>query len=424
MPPWGGFFFGLKCRVQLSTSIHPKKSDIAYYGLYLLAFVMGTGFLKLEVGLLVLAWAVFWKPYVKQGVVQLKNPWLWIGFALLGVFLWCYWFNYVPYKPQVYSLEAHYFKIVFAWTLLACLLPLLANSTRALVSVLWFVALGAFVFAIVTIGASMWLLPPPWYGSLVDLRGLVRGTLTVINSPGISNLLCFAPLVYGAALLLDRNDRPRGLGWLGPIVYVCAVLAAVQIQQRSPFVVLLILEPLMIGGMMILLGRYRTGLALLGTLMVYPLALYWDKIAGLGLLKRKADAGLLTDARFQMVDYWITQLLKTPWARIEVGPPPYDGLLWFHNFFADVHRLSGLLALVSVAVFFLFVFARLGALMRVQRQWGAFLLVVALPTFLIINTSVVPEGEKQPFLMLVLVYSVCECLISNWKRSKLANGSL
>lgn len=372
---------------------------------------MGTGFLKLEIGAVGLVAALWGKAYLDQVVKQVKNPWFYLAGGLLGSFLWFYWWDYVPYKPQLYPFEVHYFKIILAWSLMAFLLPASSYNAQTLVSFVWLTALGSFAYAFATVIATLWLLPPPYYGQVIDLRSLVRGAATIGNSPGISNLLCFLPIAFSAGLLLDPDSRPKGMVWMGFVLSLAAIFAASQLQQRTFFLLVLVLQPVIIGLLLMALKRYRAGLMLFSICLVYPALLWLEGYFGIIILPRKLDTNLLTDARVQMLRFWCSQVWIDPWSRVEVGPAPWDSLYWFHNFFADAHRLSGLRATLAAGIFFGVFFIRTIYLLWLRPAWGAFVLAVALPTFMIANTSVVPEGERQPFLLLVLLYSICECLL-------------
>lgn len=396
---------------MLKISIFAKNDSFAQWGLYLVAFLMGIGFLRLEVGALGFAAALWGKAYLDQVVKQVKNPWFYLAGGLVGSFLWFYWWDFVPYKPQLYHFEVHYFKKILFWSLLAFLLPLAGHSVRNLLSLVWYIALGVFVYAFTTAVVTLWLLPPPYYGQVIVLLSFLRGDIAIGNSPGISNLLCFVPIVFWAGLLLDEDSRPRGMILMGLIASLFAVFAAIQLQQRTFFLLVLVLQPVLIGLLLMLLKRYYTGLMLFSICLIYPILLWLEGFFGITILPRKLDANLLTDARVEMFRFWFSHVWKDPWSRVEVGPAPWDSLYWFHNFFADVHRLSGLKPVLATCAFFGLLFIRTIYLLWLRPAWGAFVLAVAFPTFMIANTSVVPEGERQPFLFLVLLYSICECLL-------------
>ena len=135
--------------------------------------------------------------------------------------------------------------------------------------------------------------------------------------------------------------------------------------------------------------------------MSYPLLSWVDQVMGMNFLHRPLDQTLFNDARFQMFQYWFERVTVNPFQRVEVGPAPWDSLQWFHNFFADIHRLSGFWALLAAVILASYIFIRLLFVIRVDRRVGLFLMAIAIPCFLIMNDSAVLEAEKQPFLLLL-----------------------
>lgn len=382
----------------------------------LLAFLLGTGFLKLALPALALG-IVFWgNAYWANVSYRLKNRWCWIAGGLLGLFLIIYRLNYLPYEPALYLLEPHYFKIILIWSLMAFFLPMAIQSEKMFSVMVWMLAFGAFAYALITSLLTLKLLSPPYYGQVIDMRSLARGTVAVINSPGIANLLCFIPIVSAAVFLIDRESRPKGLILIGGILSILAIGSALLLQQRTFFLIVLVVQPITVAILLLVLRRYRLAALIFSLCLVYPGLIYLESFLGITILPRKLGADLLADARVQMFGYWVTHLLNDPWQRVHVGPAPWDTLFWFHNVFADIHRLSGLPALIAFVAFLVVFFARTFWLLWRRPSWGAFVLAVAIPTFMIMNTSVVPEAEKQPFLMMILLYSICECLL--WKTPK------
>jgi hypothetical protein len=122
-----------------------------------------------------------------------------------------------------------------------------------------------------------------------------------------------------------------------------------------------------------------------------------------------------------MLSYWLTHLIEAPFTRIEVGPPQWQDLQWFHNFFADVHRFSGFWGLSAAILLLGFIFYKLMLLIRANQSMGLFLMAIAIPIFLIMNTSVVPEGERQPFFLLIFIGVICEKLLATHKKNLAPN---
>ena len=116
-----------------------------------------------------------------------------------------------------------------------------------------------------------------------------------------------------------------------------------------------------------------------------------------------------------MFQYWFGRVAVNPFERINVGPAQWSDLFWFHNFFADVHRLSGFLALLMAIILMAYIFYRIICVIRIDLRVGLFLMAIAIPCFLIMNTSVVPEGERQPFLLMLAIGAISEVLISRAK---------
>jgi hypothetical protein len=105
-----------------------------------------------------------------------------------------------------------------------------------------------------------------------------------------------------------------------------------------------------------------------------------------------------------MVQTFACQIFEAPFAhaRVPIAIQIRAESHYFHNFFADADRLSGFLSFLFATV--------LAGLVGVATLWSALvgpagrvLLFSLLPTFLILNTSVVPEGEFQPIALLLLI---------------------
>lgn len=139
-----------------------------------------------------------------------------------------------------------------------------------------------------------------------------------------------------------------------------------------------------------------------------------------GFMNRKIDVGIFFDNRIQMLNSWLEQLVANPFLVPNVGPPSWEAWQHFHNFFADVHRISGVFALVMAVTLIMYIFIRLIYLTYRSKSIGLYLLGIAAPIFLIMVSSVVPEGEKQPFLVFLMIGMICDAHLScNSKRNVL-----
>ena len=242
-----------------------------------------------------------------------------------------------------------------------------------------------------------------------------------INTPGMANLLCLFPAAFLAGILLKPSQRPKWFWMTGILGFALSLGAAVALGQRSYFIATLVIEPMIVALFLLLLKSWRPFIAICSLLMGYPILRWADQAAGTAFLYRPLDQNLFHDARFQIIQYWLNRFLENPFHRSEVGPAPWSDLQWFHNFFADIHRLSGFWALLAAVILIGFIFFRIICVTRIDERFGLFLMAIATPCFLIMNTSVVPEGERQPFLLLLAIGAISEVAISREKNRLKAN---
>lgn len=381
----------------LGFGVYPLLIPAALIALIALFFIEPTPFLK----------------NIQRGLTQLG--YLALLFCL-GLFLASYRGFYVPYHPEILKMPWAYFGVLFTLSMFTLLWIGLFTSTKEHILFIWFFSLGALFLVLGTVGAALALQPPPYYGNIIDIRYLPFGITKLINTPGMANLLCLFPIIFLAGILLEPSQRPRWFWVVGMIGLVLSVAAAIALNQRSYFVIALFIEPIVVGLCLLLLKLWRPFFAILSVLAIYPILLGLDHFLGTGFLYRPLDKSLIIDARFQMLEFWFTHLLENPFQLIEVGPAPWSELQWFHNFFADIHRLSGFWALLAAVVLIVFIFYRLICVIRINRRFGLFLMAIAIPCFLIMNTSVVPEGERQPFLLLLAIGAICEVTISRARK--------
>lgn len=411
----------------MTTPLSKNSSQIHRIFAFILSFALGFGIYFWVIPLLLLALA--WQYVMNHGVpffhvskrIGFDTQFL-VFFLILGLFFGCYRGFYVPYHPQIYSLPARYFTILLVITLGASLWILNFTENRQYIEFIWFFCLGALLFSLFTVGASLALEPPPYYGRLVNIISLkIFSARTFINSPGIANLLCFFPTAFMAGLLLKPGQRPWGFWVLGISGFVLSLVAAIVINQRSYFVVSLLIAPLLVGFFLAIERAWRTLACIAIPLACYPALWLTNSLLPNSPWTRFLNGDLMHDARFQMLSHWLAHLIEDPFTRIEVGPAQWQDLQWFHNFFADVHRFSGFWGLAAAILLLGFIFYKLMLLIRANQSMGLFLMAIAIPIFLIMNTSVVPEGERQPFFLLIFIGVICEKLLATHKKNLAPN---
>jgi len=331
-----------------------------------------------------------------------------------GLFLIAYLWLYIPYHPNILTMPWAYFPLLLVLCITTLVWIACLEKELDLIGVIFYICLGALVYCLATIGTSMMIEHRMlgFYGGVSDIRYLPFGIKKSLNTPGIANLLSLFPAAFLAGILLKSNQRPKGFWILGATGLTLSLVGAVAIGQRSYFILVLAIMPLVVGFFLLLLGRWRSSIVVFFCMASYPIFLKVDQLLGVNFLSRVVNHDLLIDARFVMFQFWLEHLIENPFKLIEVGPAPWDTLQWFHNFFADVHRLSGFWALLTAVILVSYIFIRVLSVIKREKRLGLFLMSIAICCFLIMNTSVVPEGERQPFLLLLAIGVISEVILA------------
>lgn len=346
-----------------------------------------------------------------------------VGFLTLAsittAFLFFYWGLNTPYHPSTHKMPWAYYPILSALCAIVILWIASLSTDYEFIKFVWLFSIGALLFCLITVGATM-IIENHWsnlYGGMIDIRYLPIGIVKNINTPGIANLLCLFPATFFSGIILNKNQRPKFFWVLGITGFLLSLASALILGQRSYFAISVIVMPLIIALFLLFTKSWRSCIVIFLLIVSYPLLLKIDQLMGTSFFFRPITPHLIKDARFDMFLYWLEHILVNPFQRIEVGPAQWDHLQWFHNFFADLHRLSGFWALITAVILTSYIFLRLFYLIKIETKFGLFLIGVAIPCFLIMNTSVVPEGERQPFLLLLAIGAISEAMLANLKRT-------
>lgn len=335
-------------------------------------------------------------------------------YAIVALFLFSYWFFYDEDFPSRFVLEHNYFLILSLTSAMVLILPYAeAKIENNAFNYVWSMSFGMLTFAVLTVLISVILRDPPHHGQIVDIRDLLRGSIKVGNTPGIASLLVFFPTTFVATYILPNSMRPRYWVLFGILGSVASLLSAIVIEQRSYFVVIFFILPTLFSLFMISRRKFLPCILIFTLLLTYQLLIIADGYFGYNIVLRKVDLRIFSDPRFEIFSYWYNSFLQNPWLRIPVGPSEWNSLQHFHNFFADVHRLSGLPSLIMAVLLIVWIFYRLVVLYCHSKEIAGALSIVAIVALAISITSVVPEGEKQPFFILILIASICERIL--WK---------
>lgn len=234
---------------------------------------------------------------------------------------------------------------------------------------------------------------------------------------GISNLLLLLPcfLVFYCSTNYESLSRVRII--IGASLYAYLSGVAYFTESRFTFIVLYLVVPLLIGCYKIIKTKSLKRKALIAVVLALIISL---SMLCARSLPRAVDTKLLHDGRLAFSKNFIEQLIADPfcyaskpqWLEESIG----GGGIWFHNFFADVHRSSGLFAFVASALLYLFIGVRCLQLV-IRNKSYSYLFLLFMIVSLMLVTSVVPEGEFQPLLLLILIGSISEALLKNQSKT-------
>lgn len=245
------------------------------------------------------------------------------------------------------------------------------------------------------------------------VHGAINNPLdgVVINSSGIMSLTVFLPAFASALAFYKPLLTSRAYWAVVVVIYTAASCIGYAFNSRSVFLFLyfgLFIQAIVL----VTLNKPRTRRSLLMVFMGMAIFLSLIFVVFFNL-RRPISAQIFADPRFAMVQSFVIQLIADPLAHARV---PAEIQVWcggghfFHNFFADAHRLSGFLSFLFAAL--------LAAMVCVRTAWatrlgapGRILFFTLLPTVLVLNTSVIPEGEFQPIALLLMIGGAAEGIL-------------
>jgi hypothetical protein len=262
----------------------------------------------------------------------------------------------------------------------------------------FFIAVGFISFTIITTGEAV-------YGKMSNpLTGLS------MSSPGMMSLIVFLPsLMAGIVLSSEKNLRIITLPAL-VLTYFFASLAGYFYASRSVFIILLVVIPSLALGIYLL----KTKLQEINKI-VLSLALFLGGgfiMLALHFLRRPVEGNIVHDLRIQMMASFFSQVSQAPFAHptVPLAMQAATTVHYFHNFFADAYRLSGPFCFLAALLLVVTIGARVFMLSLTQRS-GVMMIVLFFVTLSILLSSVVPEGEFQPLLLLLLIGGTTETLL-------------
>ncbi len=234
-----------------------------------------------------------------------------------------------------------------------------------------------------------------------------------IANAGLCNQLVYLPafcFFYVCCLKMRQNKTAIIL--LG-ILYIFISAECYILQRRVVFIVLYIFVPFAWIAMQIIKKNIRKKQVLTTAALLI--------VSGLGFILITSKMGrpinILNDPRFHFEWSFLQQFLHNPLknAILDVCYQKQYEVWWFHNFFADVHRSSGFIPFVLAVILIGFIGGRI-CYYVFYRGGNMLFLFMFLFVFLILNSSVVPEGEFQPLLLVLMLGSLNEALLAQRSR--------
>lgn len=343
-------------------------------------------------------------------------------FAILFAgFIYMFFHEHNP-NPSPQSGDMHlaeyWWQNFLKMSVFSVLLGLICTTWESAVWILGALLLGSFSVA-ASFSVATCFIPGHDFGGEVYNWMVGQG----VNRAGVLNLLIYFPL-FLAACLLCLFPKKTWIYLSLSISLILSIGSCILHEARTPIIMTGILGPIIL---LFIACFEEKSYVLQKILTIGWWRLFLFFFGGLGGLyiintiafpERPIGISMLLDARFTLFHKaFIKQLIHDPFHYAVV--PEVCAYPWFHNFFADVHRSSGFWAFFIALTLSGWIVTRTIQL-ALFNKIGQILLSVLVPIFLVINTSVVPEGEMQPFLIFIMLGAIAE---SGLRSTKVNCGS-
>ncbi len=316
------------------------------------------------------------------------------------LFIVAYWKNGIRLNPSDY-----WWRNLITAASLALLVGFITNhKIELLISVVSF-CLGAWSLVFLYIIIDIINGQNPYWGGVFDPVDNIW-----VNSSGLSNITILLPTVLIPIFVFLKPQKYFILFVATLSLFSCLILGYIC-KSRTVLLILLFILP----GILFLEKYFiRTKIKKPVIIIIMLVSGYFILTLWLQLFfPRPLEMNLTSDPRMLLLKSFGEQLLSDPLKQaivpLDIGASSCSGV-WFHNFFADVHRSSGFVAFLLSILLTAFIGCRL-ILAALRSTEGIVLLPLFFCNLCILMTSVVPEGEFQPLLLLILIGSVTEALL-------------
>lgn len=338
----------------------------------------------------------------KNLVSNSKKNAFFLGLAL-SFSIACWFF----YEPTIYRrhqefltilLPASYWMSFTTWSFLAIFPLLSTNSTSERIRFINLFLIGCALWGILIMCITMLKIPPPYYGNAINP---IFGH--PMNTTGIAYLLSMAPIVFYINVSDSKplKYNPFSILFL-VMLFATSSFFAIQIQERTFFIIAFIVCPLMLAIYASTKGKNKY--FLFAAISIPTAYILFKSIIEANFQEyRGVNLRLFQDLRFQLFKNWLEQITNSPWIYPNVtfipnkdhGPPTP----WFHNFFMDAQRVSGPIGILTAIMISIYIFHLELKLLFKNQRLGFRILTALMPVFLILNTAVFPDAELQFFLL-------------------------
>lgn len=229
-----------------------------------------------------------------------------------------------------------------------------------------------------------------------------------IAAAGVCNILGLFSIFYSLYIFTYKRFLMIH-NWIILITsYALVTYGSFMCQKRSGLICIYILVPILI-----MIDRYSRknkintkSILIILCSIIGLLALY---LLFMILIGRPLN--LFQDPRFYFMKLFINQLIHDPLSNavFSLEEQRKWGVWWFHNFFADVHRSSGFIPFIFSIILAAYIGIRLFKSAITDRENSA-LFYFYITILFLLSSSVVPEGEWQPLILLVMIGSINEAI--------------
>ncbi len=410
----------LRLSIPILQTINPSQRKRFKYlhGLFLISLPISIGagidfFLSLALYLCILCSDPNQLKRLGQHLITTKR-----FLALIAIFYLIYWINYEPtiyrrYETLVTSeFNSQQWLTLIGWIILS-IFPLFGlDSNYKKIQFIALELMGCVLWSSSIIIYSIINYPPPYYGNLHNpLFGYA------LNSPGIANLLTMIALLFYGQFLNKTYDLPLFLKIILALCFVFTIWEAIFIEQRTFFIVSFLVCPLLL--IYFQFNNRKKNLNLISIIASIPLfyLVFKPFLESNFETYRRLTFNITNDLRFRLYKNWFNQFVEDPFSRVRVNlleNPDYGfPTAEFHNFFMDVSRFSGGSAFILALILFIYIAYGLVRRLNTDPHLGQLLIFLFIPLFLILCTSVFPEGEVQFFLIILSIAALNESAEKN-----------